>query len=49
MDEARVRYTCETLAGTHHGFCFPGRKDYDAVAAEDTWGKLFALWERNLK
>jgi carboxymethylenebutenolidase len=49
LDEARVRYTCEVQAGTHHGYCFPARKDYNAIAAEDTWTKLFALWERNLK
>lgn len=49
LDAAQVRYTCETQIGTHHGYCFAERKDYDAVAAEDTWIKLFALWERNLK
>lgn len=49
LDKARVRYNCETLKGTHHGYCFAERKDYDAVAAEDTWAKLFALWDRNLK
>jgi carboxymethylenebutenolidase len=49
LDKAGVRYNCETLKGTHHGYCFAERKDYDAVAAEDTWTKLFALWDRTLK
>jgi carboxymethylenebutenolidase len=49
LDKAGVRYTCEFQQGTTHGYCFPARKDYNAVAAEDTWNKLFALWERTLK
>lgn len=49
LDKTKVRYACEILAGTTHGYCFPQRKDYNAVAAEDTWAKLFALWDRNLK
>ena len=49
LDKAGVRHAIETLKGTHHGYCFAERKDYDAIAAEDTWTKLFALWDRNLK
>jgi carboxymethylenebutenolidase len=49
LDTARVKYTCEVIKGTHHGYCFGERKDYDAVAAEDAWSKMFALWDRNLK
>jgi len=49
LDKHKVRYACEVPKGTHHGYCFGERKDYDAVAAEDTWTKLFALWGRNLK
>jgi carboxymethylenebutenolidase len=49
LDKAKVRYSCETIKGTHHGYCFAERKDFDAVAAEDCWTKLFALWDRNLK
>ena len=49
LDQARARYTLEVMKGTHHGYCFPGRKDYDPGAAEDTWTKLFALWDRNLR
>jgi len=25
------------------------RAAVDAVAAEETWGKIFAMWDRNLK
>jgi carboxymethylenebutenolidase len=39
----------ETIAGTHHGYCFVARNDYNPVAAEATWAKLFDLWDRNLK
>jgi carboxymethylenebutenolidase len=49
LDKAGVRYSCETKMGTHHGYCFAERKDYDAVAAEDTWTRLFDLWGRNLR
>ena len=37
------------VPGTHHGYCFAARADYNPVAAEATWTKLFALWDRNLK
>jgi dienelactone hydrolase len=39
----------ETIPGTHHGFTSPERKDYQPAGAEDTWTKIFAMWERNLK
>ena len=35
--------------GTHHGFCFPERAVYDTLAAEETWKKMFAMWNRALK
>jgi carboxymethylenebutenolidase len=49
LDQAKVRYTLETVPGTHHGYCFAARNDYNAAAADATWAKLFALWDRNLK
>jgi carboxymethylenebutenolidase len=49
LDKAKVRYTLETVPGTHHGYCFAARNDYNAAAADATWAKLFALWDRNLK
>lgn len=45
---AGVRATIKTVAGTHHGFCFPARPDYSPAAAEATWAELFGLWDRNL-
>ena len=49
LTKAGTRHVLETVPGTHHGYCFAARADYNAVAAEDTWTKLFALWDRNLK
>lgn len=44
-----VKHTIETFPGTHHGFCFPERTVYDSQAAEVTWTKIFATWDRHLK
>ena len=49
LEEAKVKYVLETIPDTHHGYCFAARNDYNAVAAEQTWTKLFDLWKRNLK
>ena len=49
LARTKVRHLLETIPGTHHGYCFAARNDYNPVAAEETWAKLFALWDRNLK
>jgi len=49
LEKAGTKHTLETIAGTHHGYCFAARGDYNPVAAEATWQTLFALWDRNLK
>ncbi|HEY2816610.1 MAG TPA: dienelactone hydrolase family protein [Casimicrobiaceae bacterium] len=49
LEKAGTRHRLETFAGTHHGFCFADRADYNAVAAEGAWARIFDLWERNLK
>jgi carboxymethylenebutenolidase len=49
LDKAKVKYVLETVPGTHHGYCFAARNDYNPTASEATWAKLFALWDRNLK
>ena len=49
LDNTGRRHVLETVAGTHHGFMFAIRPDFNPVAAEATWDKLFALWDRNLK
>jgi carboxymethylenebutenolidase len=49
LEKARTKHRLETFAGVHHGFCFSARPDYDPVAAEASWVRLFDLWDRNLK
>ena len=49
LAKAATKHVLETIPGTHHGYCFAARADYHPVAAEDTWVKLFDLWDRNLK
>jgi len=49
LTQAKTRYTSETYPGTHHGYCFSARPDFNPEAAEATWVKLFDLWERNLR
>ena len=49
LDKAKAKYVMETVPGTQHGYCFAARTDYNPAAAEATWTKLFALWQRNLK
>ncbi|TMH56047.1 MAG: dienelactone hydrolase family protein [Betaproteobacteria bacterium] len=49
LAKAGTKHVLETIPGTHHGYCFAARADYHAVAAEETWVKLFDLWDRNLK
>ncbi len=49
LEKAGTRHALEVYPGTHHGFCFPERPVYDTKAAEATWDKIFALWERTVK
>jgi carboxymethylenebutenolidase len=49
LTKAGTKHVLETVPNTHHGYCFAARNDYNAAAAEATWEKLFALWQRNLK
>jgi carboxymethylenebutenolidase len=44
-----IRHEVKVFPGTQHGFCFPERPVYDTLAAEETWEKIFAMWDRNLK
>jgi dienelactone hydrolase len=48
-DKADVKHELKVFPGTHHGFCFPERAVYDTLAAGETWTKIFAMWDRNLK
>lgn len=49
LDKVDVKHELKVFPGTHHGFCFPERAVYDALAAEETWSKIFAMWDRCLK
>ena len=49
LEKAGTRHRLETFPATHHGFCFADRADYNAVAAEAAWARVFDLWERNLR
>jgi carboxymethylenebutenolidase len=49
LDKVDAKYELKVFPGTQHGFCFPERAAYDALAAEETWSKIFAMWDRNLK
>ncbi|MGH8712564.1 MAG: dienelactone hydrolase family protein [Casimicrobiaceae bacterium] len=49
LAKAGTRHVLETIPGTHHGYCFAARNDYNPAAAEATWAKLFDLWDRNLQ
>jgi carboxymethylenebutenolidase len=49
LARAGTKHVLETIPDTHHGYCFAARADYNPVAAEQTWAKLFDLWDRNLK
>jgi carboxymethylenebutenolidase len=44
-----IRHEVKVFPGTQHGFCFPERPVYDTLAAEETWEKIFAMWDRDLK
>jgi len=46
---AGTRHRIETLPGSHHGFSFAARNDYDPVAAEHSFAAMLDLWNRNLK
>ena len=49
LKKAGTKHVLESVPNTHHGYCFAARNDYNAAAAEATWEKLFALWQRNLE
>ncbi|MCZ6593061.1 MAG: dienelactone hydrolase family protein, partial [Alphaproteobacteria bacterium] len=48
LDTHGVVHEIETYPGTEHGYAFPEREMYNEAAAEATWAKMFALYERRL-
>ncbi len=49
LKKAGTKHTLEILPGTLHGYCFSERASYNPVASEQSWAKIFDLWDRNLK
>ena len=49
LKESSANYILERPKGTHHGYMFAQRAVYNPVESEDAWGKIFALFDRNLK
>jgi carboxymethylenebutenolidase len=49
LDKTDIKHEVKVFPGTQHGFCFPERPAYDTLAAEETWSKIFAMWDRHLK
>jgi carboxymethylenebutenolidase len=49
LKTAKTKHIVEILPGTQHGYQFPERQVYDTDAAEGSWAKIFAMWERTLK
>lgn len=48
LDANGVVHEIETYPDTEHGYAFPQRPVYNEAAAEATWTKMFALYERRL-
>jgi carboxymethylenebutenolidase len=49
LDKARTRYALDVFPSSRHGFQFPERDVYETHAAEESWTKILAMWDRNLK
>jgi carboxymethylenebutenolidase len=49
LDKHGVKHETKVFPGTEHGFAFPERAVYNTLAAEETWDRMFALWDRTLK
>ena len=49
LEKHGIKHELKTFPGTEHGFAFPERAIYNTLAAEETWTKMFAMWDRTLK
>lgn len=49
LDKAGTRYALDVFSNSRHGFQFPERDVYETHAAEESWTKILAMWDRNLK
>jgi carboxymethylenebutenolidase len=49
LKKHKIKHELKVFPGTEHGFAFNERAVYHTLAAEETWDKMFALWDRTLK
>ena len=49
LEQKGVKHQLKVFPGTEHGFAFPERAIYNTLAAEETWDKMFQMWDRTLK
>jgi carboxymethylenebutenolidase len=49
LKKHKIKHTLKIIRGTHHGYQFFARPDFEPAAAEETWNDLFALWDRTLR
>jgi carboxymethylenebutenolidase len=49
LDKHGIKHELKVFPGTEHGFAFNERAVYNTLASEETWDKMFALWDRTLK
>src|SRR5439155_12967684 len=49
LEKHGIKHELKVFPGTEHGFAFNERAVYNTLASEETWDKMFALWERTLK
>jgi len=49
LDKHDIKHELKVFPGTEHGFAFPERAIYNTPAAEETWHKMFEMWDRTLK
>jgi carboxymethylenebutenolidase len=49
LDKAGTRYGLDVFPNSRHGFQFPERDVYETHAAEESWSKVVAMRDRNLK
>ncbi|MBV8888806.1 MAG: dienelactone hydrolase family protein [Alphaproteobacteria bacterium] len=49
LDNYDITFELKVFPGTEHGFAFPERPVYSTLAAEETWDRMFSMWDRTLK
>ena len=49
LEKHGIKHELKVFPDTEHGFAFNERAVYNTLASEETWDKMFALWERTLK